>query len=1788
MPARVWLRPILAVAILMLAAFFRFTGLNWDQSQHLHPDERYVTFLVTQLTPVDNLRQYFDPTHSTLNPFNTDWGKGYVYGTLPLFATRFMADWLDKGCVAAPTDGQPANGETADKPQRNALARSVGGLLDEDSAKCNAPYFSTYDPVVLVGRFLSGVYDLITVFLTLLIGWRLFGWRIGLLGGLLNAAAVLQIQQGHYFTVDSMALMFVTGCVYGCVRLATSQLGNPRRVLGFWFTAIFSGICAGLAVACKISAWPTAALIVVTVIIALARDRRQTLGAMFDAAIALILAGVLAFAAMRVAQPYSFVGASPTELEMTVQRCINEAGAEPDVFSKVCKLTADLPPALRELVMPTTRWIEQLRVAEGFATGRLDAPFAILWADRMPIVYPWINMVFWGMGLALGLASWLGLFYGLRQMLRGRRWWAYAPVVLWSALYFLYQSTQWTKSIRYVVLTYPTFSVLAAVGIWALWNARNRRTTDDRRPTFETRLLSSVFRLAAYTLPVIAIVGTLLWAFAFMSIYSEPITRVTASRWIYKNIPSAATLRWNGDKGMTQLPAKDLVMQQGSPTNPIELNLRNLLPPGEAETSGPYNNVRVTLNKVNGTGTVKALLMDASENQPVQEITQEISPDKNTFNFDRAVLNPIHAYYIQLSVPDGVTNAEAVTARTSVIANEHWDDGLPVRMDMKDGFGMFYNGLPQGVSGDGQIQNYMEEDPGKDQMMVGWLDSADYLVMSSNRLYGSTIPRMPWRYQAASEYYRAIFDGRMGFDLIGEYTSFPRLGPLTFDNNEMPEILNRPAQYEGKREGEILVPYPKAEETFSVYDHPRVLIWKKSPRFTVENAQRILTKYDLTRTLKQMPFQARNAPFGLLMDVKTRLAQAAGGTWAELFPRTSPLNQSNSVAVAAWLALIEVLGLLAFPLIALATTDDRRPTTESGNPSSILRLPSLVDGGYSFAKTLGILLVAFSAWWLGSLQWLAVTPTLLWGLVAVLAALGLHFWYHRRGQMFALIRARWKVLLASEFIFLLAFFIWLAVRAGNPDLWHPYMGGEKPMDFAYLNGVLKSSYFPPIDPWFSGGYINYYYFGFVVIGWPIKALGIDPSVAYNIALPTLYALTGVGAFGLGATLYAAWGNRNKSNEEAANLSLASSPQPPTPSSSTTLSIKKTVLAGLLATLFVVGIGNGQEIKVIGPAMQKLGGIEQGKGELESFIEGFQKWMKGEALPVYPNWPYWNATRPTEDLPNNPVMIAEFPQFTYLYADLHAHMMAMPLAYLALAFALAFAGGARKWPAIGLGAIAAGALWPANTWDYYPYMLLGIGGLFTGALPREFGKDELLESKAWRILKSALGVLPIAIAYFALTRAFYIPYLQSYGSAYNQVDPWTTDRTPIHTYITIYGLFMLPLALYAIIEVSRGLMQAKSLATHIPTYVLLVGIVGTAYVYLKDVPSAILSVPMLALSLAVALAPNTPNQSRVMWLMSTGAFAITIFVELYVLRGDIARMNTVFKFYIVAWLLLGVASAAATLQLFDLFALLKKESKQATEASSIVSVEPTVEAIPAVAGIAATDTSPTPEPITPSSPHPPIPAPSPAAPLDLTSLLRAAFSVVMAVALFLALLYPAFAIPGKIKDRYVPTMPSGLNGMDYMLQAERMDGLEVQKNFPLKWDYEGIRWMQDNVKGSPVIIEEGAARGNQYRWSARFSIYTGLPAVVGWQWHQMQQRASIERNVVEDRVIDVNAFYSTPDIEEAQLILRRYNVKYVILGEMERLFNANEGIPKFEQMVQEGSLKQVFKNEGVIIYEVLQS
>jgi uncharacterized membrane protein len=133
---------------------------------------------------------------------------------------------------------------------------------------------------------------------------------------------------------------------------------------------------------------------------------------------------------------------------------------------------------------------------------------------------------------------------------------------------------------------------------------------------------------------------------------------------------------------------------------------------------------------------------------------------------------------------------------------------------------------------------------------------------------------------------------------------------------------------------------------------------------------------------------------------------------------------------------------------------------------------------------------------------------------------------------------------------------------------------------------------------------------------------------------------------------------------------------------------------------------------------------------------------------------------------------------------------------------------------------------------------------------------------------------------------------------------------------------------------------------------------------------------------------------------------------------------------------------------------------------------------------------------------------------------------------------------------------------------------------LNEDYRAIRWMQDNVKGSPVIVETNCP---EYRWCTRFTIYTGLPGVVGWNFHQRQQRAYTSTGV-EERVAEVGEFYNAVDMDFTRNFLRKYDVKYIIVGQLERAAYTPEGIAKFDQF--DGKYwKSVYTDGRTTIYEV---
>ncbi|MGW8143974.1 MAG: hypothetical protein ACWGN2_06230, partial [Anaerolineales bacterium] len=139
------------------------------------------------------------------------------------------------------------------------------------------------------------------------------------------------------------------------------------------------------------------------------------------------------------------------------------------------------------------------------------------------------------------------------------------------------------------------------------------------------------------------------------------------------------------------------------------------------------------------------------------------------------------------------------------------------------------------------------------------------------------------------------------------------------------------------------------------------------------------------------------------------------------------------------------------------------------------------------------------------------------------------------------------------------------------------------------------------------------------------------------------------------------------------------------------------------------------------------------------------------------------------------------------------------------------------------------------------------------------------------------------------------------------------------------------------------------------------------------------------------------------------------------------------------------------------------------------------------------------------------------------------------------------------------------------------------NMDLSQDYHAIRWLQENVKNSPVIIEGNMV---EYHWGTRNTIYTGLPNVIGWNWHQRQQRASASEDLIQGRIAEVNEFYLTSDQERAKSILDKFGVEYIIVGQLERALYPGKGLEKFEAL--DGVLwEEVYRDQDTVIYRVNQ-
>mgnify|MGYP001559492474 CR=1 FL=1 len=639
---------IIFILIFSLAAFFRLYGIDWDQGQHLHPDERFLTMVATGISWPKNIFEYLNASTSPMNPHNRGFGF-FVYGTFPVFFTKWVAQSLGKG---------------------------------------------DYGNLALIGRQLSAYFDLGTVVLVFLIGKQITtnqlinkstnkqikrtnisildnlfigNWFIGLFAAFIYAASVLPIQLSHFYAVDTYLVFFITLSLYLLIKILNTNISTTYNTQ-FYKLNILLGISLGLAFACKITAVFFAPVVLIGFISYFIRTRN-----FMRVFLSLLLMLGFTYFTIRLAQPYMF--------------------AQPSFF------TWTLNPAVLE------NW-KQLKALGGPDSG---FPPAIQWIKTKPYLFPLKNTVLWGLGLPIGIISLSAILYFLMEFIlktfkyfrktkkqnlsavikfmahvfKNSNLTIIVMLIMWILIVFGYEGMQFAKAMRYIYPIYPSLAILCALFIY-----KSYFFILKRKPI----LNSSIKHLPLF----IALSILLVYPFSFMSIYSQDHSRVSASKWIYENVPVG-----------------------------------------------------------------------------------------------------------------------------SKISGEHWDDFIPLSLPIPGFIHEKYQGIEYPLYGADSKEKWL--------FMNEKLKQTDYIILTSNRLYGA-IMTVPEKYPQTYRYYRALFDGSLGFNKIAEFTSRPNI-PLPF----IRLCITPPLAYYGfiaQKSQECRLPGISlvddyADETFTVYDHPKVLIFKK-------------------------------------------------------------------------------------------------------------------------------------------------------------------------------------------------------------------------------------------------------------------------------------------------------------------------------------------------------------------------------------------------------------------------------------------------------------------------------------------------------------------------------------------------------------------------------------------------------------------------------------------------------------------------------------------------------------------------------------------------------------------------------------------------------------------------------------------------------------------------------------------------------------------------------------------------------------------------------------------------
>ena len=517
------LERVALVVILLVAAALRLTGSDWDDFQHHHPDERYITWVATTIefpSPGSLSRADWQPQTSTFNPFRwppgaasegivvlQDEPRDFAYGHVPLYL-GVLATRLVERLAPALVSWLPADWSlTAD------VLNGAGRI--------------EFHHLAAVGRALTALVDVGTVLLTFALGRRLYGVAVGLLAAAFLAVTVLHIQLAHFFASDPYLTFFVVAALYALVLAHGATTAARRR--GYLLLAAAAG---GLAVGSKF----TAVLLIVPLVWtawAAGAPRRWWAEALAGLGVAALV--------FSLTNPFA-------------------------LLDRTCPMPEE-PPAIGPFVLPAglarSCYLQNVAEQNAMVRGAADLGFTRQYEGTLPYLYFIEMQIRWGMGPLLGVVAFAGLGWALGRsaILQNRA--SAAPqsairenratddpviiVLLWVVPYFILTGSFAVKFMRYIQPIAPLLMIFGAALLAAggRWLAARRASEDAHSVDEHSAGGGSADRKGgriAVGLAAVVLLFTAAYALAFVAIYGQEHPWNAASRWVYANVPPGTTL----------------------------------------------------------------------------------------------------------------------------------------------------------------------------------------------------------------------------------------------------------------------------------------------------------------------------------------------------------------------------------------------------------------------------------------------------------------------------------------------------------------------------------------------------------------------------------------------------------------------------------------------------------------------------------------------------------------------------------------------------------------------------------------------------------------------------------------------------------------------------------------------------------------------------------------------------------------------------------------------------------------------------------------------------------------------------------------------------------------------------------------------------------------------------------------------------------------------------------------------------------------------------------------------